>query len=104
VPPRSANPQAQLVARGGRATRVPSLIRVATRTEGSPFIVCGSPPSRTNTAILSHHYTAVPGLAVAPVGLRMLWREGKFLKPSFTAKEGASSDTLRRLSHPVAPT
>jgi hypothetical protein len=47
---------------------------------------------------LSHHYTTVPGLAVTPVGLRMLWRDGKFLKPYFTVKGGVVGYTQKALS------
>jgi hypothetical protein len=47
---------------------------------------------------LSHHYTTVPGLAVTPVGLRMLWRDGKVLKPYFTVKGGVVGFTQKALS------
>ena len=47
---------------------------------------------------LSHHYTTVPGLAVTPVGLRMLWRDGKVLKPYFTVKGGVVGYTQKALS------
>jgi hypothetical protein len=47
---------------------------------------------------LSHHYTTVPGLAVTPVGLRMLWRNGKVLKPYFTVKGGVVGYTQKALS------
>jgi hypothetical protein len=47
---------------------------------------------------LSHHFTTVPGLAVTPVGLRMLWRDGKVLKPYFTVKGGVVGYTQKALS------
>ena len=54
---------------------------------------------RTNSAIpLSHHYTTVPGLAVTPIGLRMLWRNGKVWKPYFTVKGGVVAFTQKALS------
>jgi hypothetical protein len=37
---------------------------------------------------LSHNYTTNPGLGISPVGLRMLWRDGKIVKPFFTTKGG----------------
>jgi hypothetical protein len=46
----------------------------------------------------SAKYTTVPGLAVTPVGLRMLWRDGKVLKPYFTVKGGAVGYTQKALS------
>jgi hypothetical protein len=47
---------------------------------------------------LSHRYTTLPGLAVTPVGLRMLWRNGKVLKPYFTVKGGVVGYTQKALS------
>ena len=47
---------------------------------------------------LSRNYTTVPGLAVTPVGLRMLWRDGKVLKPYFTIKGGVVGYTQKALS------
>jgi hypothetical protein len=47
---------------------------------------------------LSSNYTNVPGLAIAPIGLRMLWRNGKVLKPYFTAKGGVVGFTQKALS------
>lgn len=47
---------------------------------------------------LSHNFTAVPGLALAPVGLRMLWRDGRLFKPFFTAKGGVVAFTHKALS------
>ncbi|HSY35880.1 MAG TPA: acyloxyacyl hydrolase [Acidobacteriaceae bacterium] len=47
---------------------------------------------------LSHNYTTVPGLGVTPVGLRMLWRNGKVFKPFFTAKGGVVAFTQKALS------
>jgi Lipid A 3-O-deacylase (PagL) len=47
---------------------------------------------------LSRNYTTVPGLAVTPVGLRMLWRNGKVFKPFFTTKGGVVGFTQKALS------
>ena len=47
---------------------------------------------------LSHHYTTVPGLVVTPIGLRMLWRNGKVWKPYITAKGGVVAYTQKALS------
>ena len=47
---------------------------------------------------LSHTFTTVPGLAVSPIGLRMLWREGKVFKPFFTTKGGVVAYTHKALS------
>jgi hypothetical protein len=47
---------------------------------------------------LSRNHTTVPGLAVTPVGLRMLWRDGKVLKPYFTTKGGVVGYTQKALS------
>jgi hypothetical protein len=47
---------------------------------------------------LSSDHTTVPGLAVTPVGLRMLWRDGKVVKPYFTTKGGVVGFTQKALS------
>jgi len=47
---------------------------------------------------LSRNFTTVPGLAVTPVGLRMLWRNGKVFKPFFTTKGGVVAFTQKALS------
>ena len=47
---------------------------------------------------LSSNFTTVPGLAVTPVGLRMLWRDGKVVKPYFTTKGGVVGYTHKALS------
>lgn len=47
---------------------------------------------------LSHHFTTVPGLGLTPVGLHMLWRDGKFFEPFFTAKGGVVAFTQKALS------
>lgn len=48
--------------------------------------------------ILSSRRTTVPGLALTPIGLRMLWRDGKVLKPWFTIKGGVVGYTQKALS------
>jgi Lipid A 3-O-deacylase (PagL) len=47
---------------------------------------------------LSRRHVTVPGLAVTPVGLRMLWRDGKFMKPYFSMKGGVVGYTQKALS------
>lgn len=47
---------------------------------------------------LSHNFTTVPGLGVTPVGVRMLWRNGKVFKPFFTVKGGVVAFTQKALS------
>lgn len=47
---------------------------------------------------LSARRTTVPGLALTPIGLRMLWRDGKVLKPWFTVKGGVVGFTQKALS------
>jgi hypothetical protein len=47
---------------------------------------------------LSRQYVTVPGVAVTPIGLRMLWRNGKVFKPYFTAKGGVVAYTQKALS------
>jgi hypothetical protein len=47
---------------------------------------------------LSRQHTTVPGLAVTPIGLRMLWRDGKVMKPYFTFKGGVVGYTQKALS------
>ena len=48
--------------------------------------------------ILSSHRTTVHGLALTPIGLRMLWRDGRALKPWFTMKGGVVGYTQKALS------
>ena len=47
---------------------------------------------------LSHNYTTDAGLGVTPVGLRMLWRDGKVIKPYFTTKGGVVAYRHKALS------
>jgi hypothetical protein len=47
---------------------------------------------------LSRNFTTVPGLALTPIGLRMLWRNGKVFKPYFTTKGGVVGFTQKALS------
>jgi hypothetical protein len=47
---------------------------------------------------MSQNYTTVPGLGVTPIGLRMLWRNGKVFKPFFTVKGGLVAFTQKALS------
>lgn len=47
---------------------------------------------------LSTAHRTVPGLGISPVGLRMLWRDGKIWKPFFTIKGGLIAFTQKALS------
>ncbi len=54
-----------------------------------PVVVLAKPVSVDffgNTASTARE--VVPGVGVSPIGFRMLWRDGKFLKPYLSAKGG----------------
>ena len=52
--------------------------------------VFGDPQSRT--------YTTVEGLGLTPIGLRMMWRDGKSWKPYYMIKGGMIGFTHKALS------
>jgi hypothetical protein len=64
-----------------------------------PFVLLSQP---TNADFWgnpkSPYQELVPGLAVAPIGFRLLWRSGRKIKPYLTAKGGAIAFTKKALS------
>jgi Lipid A 3-O-deacylase (PagL) len=64
-----------------------------------PFVLLSQP---TNSDFWgnpeSPYQEFVPGLAVAPIGFRLLWRSGKKIKPYMIAKGGAIAFTKKALS------
>jgi Lipid A 3-O-deacylase (PagL) len=64
-----------------------------------PFVLLSQPTSADfwgNPA--SPYQELVPGLAVAPIGFRLLWRSGRKIKPYMIAKGGAVAFTKKALS------
>jgi hypothetical protein len=63
-----------------------------------PFVLLNSP---TETAPWGYPQTTdrklVPGIAINPIGFRMMWRDGKGIKPYFTAKGGVIAFTEKAL-------
>jgi hypothetical protein len=63
-----------------------------------PFVLLNSP---TVTAPWGQPLTTdrklVPGIAINPIGFRMMWRDGKGIKPYFTAKGGVIAFTEKVL-------
>jgi Lipid A 3-O-deacylase (PagL) len=47
---------------------------------------------------LSPNQKLVPGLAITPLGFRLLWRDGKVIKPLWTVKLGGIAFTEKALS------
>ena len=64
-----------------------------------PFVLLSQP---TNADFwgnpTSPYQELVPGLAVAPIGFRLLWRNGRKIKPYMIAKGGAVAFTKKALS------
>lgn len=46
---------------------------------------------------LTKDHELVPGIAINPIGFRMMWRDGKGIKPYFTAKGGVLAFTKKAL-------
>jgi hypothetical protein len=65
---------------GARMDYVAEVLPVVILREPSETDVWGNPQS--------HAYETVAGLGVSPIGLRMLWRDGKAWKPYFEVKGG----------------
>jgi hypothetical protein len=57
-------------------------------------------PSRTDTFgdPLTTQRSAIPGLSISPIGMRMLWREGRTWKPYFMVKGGMIGFTQKATS------
>jgi len=51
---------------------------------------------------LSSEHTTVPGLGISPIGLRMMWRDGKEWKPYYVIKAGMIGFTQKALSQNAA--
>jgi hypothetical protein len=58
-------------------------------------------PSKTDVwgDKLSSTFATVPGLGIAPIGLRMLWRDGKLWKPYYVIKGGMVGFTQKAMSN-----
>ena len=63
---------------------------MATLKQPSKTDVWGNRRSKT--------FTSVPGLGIAPIGVRLLWRDDKPLKFYYAAKGGAIAFTQKSLS------
>ncbi len=75
---------------GARMDYSADILPVVILTQGSQTSAWGYPltPNREN----------VPGLAISPVGLRMIWRDGKRVKPYYVIKGGMIGFTSKALS------
>jgi hypothetical protein len=64
-----------------------------------PFVLLRQ-PSKTDVFgdPLARTYTTIPGLAITPIGLRMMWRDGKNWKPYYLIKGGMIGFTHKALS------
>lgn len=78
---------------GARMDYVAEVLPVAVLTQPTESDVWGNP--------LSTKMEHVAGLAIAPIGLRMLWRDGKRVKPYAFSKGGMIGFTKKTLS-PIA--
>jgi len=75
---------------GARLDYVAEVLPVAILRQPSVTDEWGDPRSFT--------HKAVPGLGVSPIGLRMMWRDGKRWKPYYTIKGGMIGFTQKALS------
>jgi hypothetical protein len=75
---------------GARMDYVAEVLPVAVLTQPTESNVWGSP--------LSTNMEHVAGLAIAPIGLRMLWRDGKRIKPYAFSKGGMIGFSKKVLS------
>lgn len=48
---------------------------------------------------INRQLETVPGIGLSPIGLRMMWRDGKAWKPYYTIKTGVMGFTHKALSH-----
>lgn len=79
---------------GARMDYVAEVLPVAVLTEPTRSDVWGNP--------LSANMEQVAGLAIAPIGLRMLWRDGKRIKPYAFSKGGMIGFSKKVLSPTAA--
>ena len=64
-----------------------------------PFVLLNQPTKMDIWGdTMSASRKTVPGIDIAPIGLRWLWREGKGIKPYLTAKGGILLTTQKALS------
>lgn len=75
---------------GARMDYVAEILPVAFLNQPAESNVWGTP--------LTKNMDEVPGLAIAPIGLRMLWRDGKRLKPYAFSKGGMIGFSKKALS------
>ena len=61
-------------------------------------------PSKTNNwgQPLSTGFETVPGIGISPIGMRMLWRDGKHVKPYYDVKLGMTGYTKKSFSQYAA--
>ena len=76
---------------GARMDYVAEILPVVILEQPSKTDVWGNPQTT--------QYTAVPGLGVSPLGMRLLWREGKTWKPYYLIKTGMIGFTQKALSN-----
>jgi Lipid A 3-O-deacylase (PagL) len=76
---------------GARMDYVAEILPIAILQQPSKTDVFGDP--------LSTAHTTVAGLGISPIGLRMMWRDGKRWKPYYTIKGGMIGFTQKALSY-----
>ncbi len=75
---------------GARMDYVAEILPLALLRQPSKTDVFGDPLSRA--------YTTIKGVGIAPIGLRMIWRDGKNWKPYYLIKGGVIGFTHKALS------
>lgn len=75
---------------GARADYVAEILPLVILRQPSKTDIWGNPQS-------SQH-TAVPGLGISPIGIRLLWRDNRRLKPYYLVKGGIIGFTQKALS------
>lgn len=76
---------------GARMDYVAEILPVAFLRQPTTTDVFGDP--------LTHAYTTIEGLGISPIGLRMIWRDGKNWKPFYEIKGGMIGFTHKALSN-----
>ncbi len=79
---------------GARMDYVAEILPVAILKQPSQTDVWGNPGSST--------FTTLHGLGISPVGLRMMWRDGRAWKPFYTVKAGLIGFNRKALSQYAA--
>jgi hypothetical protein len=61
-------------------------------------------PSKTDNwgNSLSTTYKTIPGVGILPLGMRLLWRDGKHMKPYYVVKGGMTGYTKKTFSQDAA--